>query len=152
MISRDESGRRLWLVLLALGASASIAGCKNPEPTVARTPIAARPEPADPCARALRTLAPDIGADDRRVILVLFTAPWSLADRDLAQTVDTELAADRQRWRLIKSNVDEQPKVAEGCHIEMLPTLVAFVRGKPVSQIVGSVPRTDVRQFLDAIK
>jgi thiol-disulfide isomerase/thioredoxin len=139
-------------MLIAICFGPAIAGCKKNEPAVVRTPIAAKPAPADPCGRAVGTLVPERNESDHRVVLVLFWAPWSAPDRALISAVDAETKVDAQRWRLIKSNIDEQPKVAEACNIRSIPTLVAIVDGKPASQIVGAVPGARVRQFLDAIR
>ncbi len=105
----------------------------------------------DSCGRAAAKLIPDRDAHDGRVVLVLFWAVWSAPDKLLIKAVESELARDADRWRLIKVDIDEQPDPAKECDIRSLPTLVAFVNGKPVSQIVGAVQPARVRQFLDAI-
>jgi thiol-disulfide isomerase/thioredoxin len=105
----------------------------------------------DSCARAAANLIPDRDAHDSRVVLVLFWAVWSAPDRLLIKAVESELARDAERWRLIKIDIDEHPDPAKDCDIRSVPTLVAFVNGKPVSQIVGAVPAARVRRFLEAI-
>ena len=119
----------------------------RPKPPAADLPKAAFP---DACAQALRTL-PDVGARDDRVVLVLFWARWSAPDKLLMQALEPEIARDAHRWRLIKIDIDDVSNPAKDCDVRSIPTLVAVVNGKPVSQIVGAVPAVRVRRFLETI-
>jgi len=144
----------------ALCLSLLAASCdrKQTHPTPPRL-IARRRPPAEPvqptfptaCARAVDALLPDTRVRDDRVLLVLFWATWSAPDRVLMRALEPEIARDADRWRLIKSDIDDQPAVAKDCNIRSVPTLLAFVNGKPVSQIVGAVSAERIRQFLEAL-
>jgi len=81
---------------------------------------------------------------------VLFWAAWSAPDKLMIAVVESEIARDADRWRLIKSDIDKEPKPAQACDIRSIPTLIAFAKGKPASQVVGAVPRARVRQLLEA--
>lgn len=61
-------------------------------------------------------------------------------------------AHERDRWQLVKVDIDEQLEAAKACNITSIPALVAFVDGRPVSQIVGAVPRARVRKLLDPLR
>jgi putative thioredoxin len=52
----------------------------------------------------------------------------------------------------VKVDIDEQLEAAKACNITSIPALVAFVDGRPVSQIVGAVPRARVRKLLDPLR
>src|SRR6185369_5796706 len=79
----------------------------RPKPAAPNVPTPA-PHPTG-CASALRTLAPDVDGRDGRVVLVLFWARWSAPDKLLIKALEPEIARDADRWRLIKSDIDEQP-------------------------------------------
>jgi thiol-disulfide isomerase/thioredoxin len=143
----------LCLTLLAASCDRKETRFTPPRPIARRRPPAEPVQPTFPasCARAVGALLPDTRVRDDRVLLVLFWATWSAPDRALIRALEPEIARDADRWRLIKNDIDDHPAVARDCNILSVPTLVAFVKGKPVSQIVGAVSAERIRQFLEAV-
>jgi thiol-disulfide isomerase/thioredoxin len=144
---------RFALCLALLAASCDRKPPAGPPRAIARPKPAAPPKADVPgaCGRAVAALVPDTHVRDDRAVLVLFWAPWSAPDRVMMRVLEPEIARAPDRWRLIKSNIDDQVDVASACDIRSIPTLIAFVKGKPVSQIVGALKPERLRQFLEAI-
>lgn len=84
-------------------------------------------------------------------ILVDFWAPWCAPCQAVAPILD-ELAEEYQGKIVIsRLNVDEAPKVAARYGISSIPTMLLFKEGKPVSQIVGFRPKSEMKKALDEI-
>ena len=48
-------------------------------------------------------------------------------------------------------NIDDHPEVAAQLQIQSIPTIVAFLEGKPVDAITGSVTESEITTFVDKI-
>ena len=82
-------------------------------------------------------------------VLVDFWAPWCGPCLAMAPAVE-ELAGEyRGRVVFAKVNVDENPKVASQYGIRSIPTLLLFKDGKPMTQVVGLRPKSELKQHLD---
>jgi thioredoxin 1 len=52
---------------------------------------------------------------------------------------------------LAKVNVDEHPGLAARYGIRSIPTILFIKEGKVVDQVIGAVPKTQLRKKLDAL-
>jgi thioredoxin 1 len=85
------------------------------------------------------------------VLLVDFWAEWCAPCRAIAPVLD-ELARDSAGTvSLAKVNVDENPGLAARYGIRSIPTVLFVKAGKVVDQVVGAIPKAQLRKKLDAL-
>jgi thioredoxin 1 len=80
--------------------------------------------------------------------LVDFWAEWCGPCRAIAPLI--EQIADEQQGKLkvFKMNVDDNPNTPSQYGVRGIPTLLLVKNGKVVDQLVGSVPRSALDQFV----
>ena len=83
-------------------------------------------------------------------VLVDFWAEWCGPCRMVAPIVE-ELAGEYEgKVDFTKLNVDFNPTVATTFGIRSIPTLLVFKGGKPVDQVIGAVPKAEIKKRLEA--
>lgn len=82
-------------------------------------------------------------------VLLDFWADWCAPCKMIAPIVQ-ELAEEySDRIKVGKLDVDSNPKTASQFGIRGIPTLLIFIGGKPVDQIVGAVNKTVLKKRID---
>lgn len=77
-------------------------------------------------------------------VLVDFGAGWCGPCRQIAPEVDAVAEQYAGRARVFTVDVDKEPDLAARYGVQGLPTLLVFKGGRPVSQIVGLAPRSEI--------
>ena len=85
------------------------------------------------------------------VLMVDFWAEWCAPCRAIAPTLEQLARESAGRVSLAKVNVDEQPGLAARYGIRSIPTILFVKGGKVVDQVVGAVPKAQLKKKLDAI-
>ncbi|MDR3672345.1 MAG: thioredoxin [Holophaga sp.] len=83
------------------------------------------------------------------ITLVDFWAPWCGPCRMIAPILD-ELAGElKDKARIVKINVDENPLVAGQFGVMSIPTLLLFKNGQKVDQKVGGQAKPQLKAFIE---
>jgi thioredoxin 1 len=84
-------------------------------------------------------------------LMVDFWAEWCAPCRAIAPTLEELARESAGRVSLAKVNVDEQPGLAARYGIRSIPTILFVKGGKVVDQVIGAVPKAQLKKKLDAI-
>jgi thioredoxin 1 len=85
------------------------------------------------------------------LVMVDFWAVWCGPCRMIAPTVE-ELAKEYAgRLKVAKLNTDENPDIASRYKIMGIPTIMFFKDGQRVDQIVGAVPKPQLKAKIDSL-
>ncbi|MEX1063595.1 MAG: thioredoxin [Balneolaceae bacterium] len=83
-------------------------------------------------------------------VLVDFWAEWCGPCRTVGPVVE-ELAGEYEgKVKIGKVNVDHNPEVSVKYGIRSIPALLIFRGGEVVDQIIGAVPKNQIKNKLDA--
>ena len=83
-------------------------------------------------------------------VLVDFWANWCAPCKAMAPMLD-ELAGEYAgRVKVVKVEMDRNPKTTIACHVRSAPTLLLFKDGAVQATQVGLVSKTQLRGMLDA--
>jgi len=82
-------------------------------------------------------------------VLVDFWAEWCAPCRMIAPIVEDLAKEYNGKVKFTKLNVDDNPHSAQHYGVRGIPTLLIFNGGRPVEQVVGAVPKTELKKWLD---
>jgi thioredoxin 1 len=83
-------------------------------------------------------------------VLLDFWAEWCGPCKMIAPILDAIAEEYRDRLRVVKLNIDENPKTPPKYNIRGIPTLLLFRNGTVVAQQVGAVSKAQLESFLGA--
>ncbi len=83
-------------------------------------------------------------------IVADFWAEWCAPCRQLMPILEKLTNEYAGRFHLVKINVDECPEIAGAMGVQSIPFVLAFVDGKPTTQLPGAHDEAAVRKWLDS--
>jgi thioredoxin 1 len=84
-----------------------------------------------------------------RPVLVDFTASWCGPCRMIAPVLAQIATEEADRLKVVSLDVDANPETTRRYQVLGMPTLILFVGGEPVTQLVGARPRAAILRELD---
>jgi thioredoxin len=87
----------------------------------------------------------------QEVLMVDFWAEWCAPCRAIAPTLEEISRESAGKVSLAKVNVDDNPKLAARYQIRSIPTILFMKGGAVVDQVIGAVPKAQLKKKLDAI-
>src|SRR5262245_19494789 len=85
------------------------------------------------------------------VLMVDFWAEWCGPCKAIAPVLEDLARESGGRVTLAKVNVDENHGLAGRYGIRSIPTILFVKAGKVVDQVIGAVPKTKLKEKLDAL-
>ena len=81
-------------------------------------------------------------------VLIDFWAVWCGPCRSIAPVVEQLAGEYAGKVKVVKVNIDENPKTPTQYDVRSIPTLLMFKDGKVVGQIVGAVPKPKIEELV----
>ena len=92
-----------------------------------------------------------IEASKGALVLVDFWAEWCGPCKTLGPLIEKVVAARAPKVKLVKIDVDANQTLAAQFRIQSIPTVYAFLDGRPVDGFQGALPERELSQFVDRL-
>ena len=83
-------------------------------------------------------------------VVVDFWAEWCGPCKMIAPTLEQIAGEMNGKVKIVKLNVDDNPKTASNYGIMSIPTLVLFKNGEIASRVVGVKPKQQLEQWISS--
>jgi len=84
----------------------------------------------------------------KKPVVVDFWAPWCGPCKQLTPTLEKAVKETRGAVILVKINIDENQALAKQLRIQSVPTIYAFLQGRPVDGFQGALPESEIKAFV----
>jgi putative thioredoxin len=92
-----------------------------------------------------------IDASRETPVIVDFWATWCGPCKTLGPALEKAVLAAKGAVKLVKIDIDKNPVFAGQLRVQSIPTVYAFVDGRPVDGFMGAVPESQVKSFVDGL-
>lgn len=95
-----------------------------------------------------------IEASMQAPVIVDFWAPWCGPCKTLGPALEAVVTKAKGAVTMAKVNVDENQRLAQalsqqGLPLQSIPTVVAFVEGRPIDMFQGNIPPSEIEAFVN---
>ena len=96
-------------------------------------------------------MADVIEASRAQPVIVDFWATWCGPCKQLGPALEKAVAAAKGAVKLVKVDIDKNPRIAAQLRVQSVPTVYAFVDGQPVDGFMGALPESQIKAFIDRL-
>ena len=96
-------------------------------------------------------MAEVIEGSSKQPVVVQFWAPWCGPCKQLGPVLEKVVAAANGKVKMVRVNIDDNQQIAQQLRVQSVPTVYAFVDGKPVDGFSGAQPESTLTQFIEKI-
>lgn len=90
-------------------------------------------------------------ANSSKPILVDFWAEWCGPCKQLGPILDDLSKEMGEQVTIAKVNIDQNPEAPQRFGVRGIPTMILFKDGKPVATKVGSLPKSQLVEWLNSV-
>ena len=84
-------------------------------------------------------------------VLVDFWAPWCGPCKSIAPALEEIASAYAGKLKVVKVNVDNNPRTPNDYDVRGIPNLIFFRGGKIVDRVIGAVPRDQLEAVVTKV-
>jgi putative thioredoxin len=92
-----------------------------------------------------------VEASREQPVIVDFWATWCGPCKTLGPALERAVLAAKGKVRLVKIDIDKNPVFAGQLRVQSIPTVYAFVDGRPIDGFMGAVPESQIKSFIDRL-
>ena len=92
-----------------------------------------------------------VEASRTQPVIVDFWATWCGPCKTLGPALERAVTAAKGKVKLVRIDIDKHPAYAGQLRVQSIPTVYAFVDGRPVDGFMGAVPESQIKAFVDRL-